>query len=83
MYVQSDLLWLTRIRLIQLSLTDGIMFYVVLALQNLEATGSIKKAQELEWVAMGGSLSMMSKGSLSHFLLFGVLAITYILCSSP
>lgn len=41
------------------------MLYVVLALQNLEATGSIRKAQELEWVALGGSLSMMSKGSLT------------------
>lgn len=41
--------------------------YLVLAVQNLEATGTIRKAQELEWVALGGSLSMMSKGDPLHF----------------
>lgn len=35
----------------------------MLAVQNLEASGTIRKAQELEWVALGGSLSMMSKGT--------------------
>jgi len=35
---------------------------VVLAVQNMEATSSISKEQDIEWSALGGSLSMMSKG---------------------
>ncbi|TDL25448.1 hypothetical protein BD410DRAFT_640014 [Rickenella mellea] len=33
----------------------------LLALQNLEATGTIAKEQGVEWAALGGSLAMMSK----------------------
>ncbi|TDL16755.1 hypothetical protein BD410DRAFT_901857 [Rickenella mellea] len=33
----------------------------LLALQNLEATGSIDMQQTVEWAALGGSLTMMSK----------------------
>lgn len=34
----------------------------VLAVQNMEAHGSVPKAQEIEFKALEGSLSMMSKG---------------------
>ncbi|KLO12174.1 hypothetical protein SCHPADRAFT_829937 [Schizopora paradoxa] len=33
----------------------------LLAVQNMEATSSISKEQDIEWSALGGSLSMMSK----------------------
>ncbi|TDL21838.1 hypothetical protein BD410DRAFT_803933 [Rickenella mellea] len=33
----------------------------LLALQNLEASGTIAKEQNIEWAALGGSLTMMSK----------------------
>lgn len=35
---------------------------VVLAVQNMEASGTVAKAQEIEFKALEGSLSMMSKG---------------------
>lgn len=38
---------------------------VVLAVQNMEASGLVTKAQEIEFMALGGSLVMMSKGLLS------------------
>ena len=37
----------------------------VLAVQNMEAHGSVAKAQEIEFKALEGSLSMMSKGAAS------------------
>jgi osomolarity two-component system sensor histidine kinase SLN1 len=37
------------------------MMSSVLAVQNMEATGSVPKDQELEFKALTGSLSMMSK----------------------
>ena len=37
----------------------------VLAVQNMEASGTIAKEQDIEWAALGGSLSMMSKGTSS------------------
>ncbi|KAI5118222.1 hypothetical protein M0805_000718 [Coniferiporia weirii] len=33
----------------------------LLAVQNMEATGPVSKGQEIEWTALSGSLSMMSK----------------------
>jgi hypothetical protein len=49
-------------------ITDNISFlkkklnpYIVLAVQNMEAAGAIPKEQELEFKALTGSLSMMSK----------------------
>lgn len=38
------------------------VFLVVLAVQNMEATGQVARAQDIEWTALSGSLSMMSKG---------------------
>ena len=35
---------------------------LVLAVQNMEASGSVAKSQEIEFKALEGSLSMMSKG---------------------
>jgi hypothetical protein len=36
----------------------------VLAVQNMEAAGVIKdKEKDIEWLALEGSLSMMSKGT--------------------
>ena len=35
---------------------------LVLAVQNIEACGSVAKSQEIECKALQGSLSMMSKG---------------------
>jgi len=35
---------------------------LVLAVQNMEASGTVVKAQEIEFNALEGSLSMMSKG---------------------
>jgi len=34
----------------------------VLAVQNMEASGTVDKGQEIEFTALEGSLSMMSKG---------------------
>ncbi|KAG9313135.1 Tco5, signal transduction HAMP domain histidine kinase [Chiua virens] len=34
---------------------------VILAVQNMEASGAVSKAQEMEFMALGGSLVMMSK----------------------
>lgn len=39
---------------------------VVLAVQNMEASGAVSKAQEIEFMALGGSLVMMSKGWFSY-----------------
>ena len=39
-----------------------VIIRVVLAVQNMEASGAILKDQEIEFSALGGSLSMMSKG---------------------
>lgn len=36
---------------------------VVLAVQNMEASGTVMKDQEIEFNALCGSLSMMSKGA--------------------
>lgn len=44
----------------ELSLSDTIR--TVLAVQNMEASGAIMKDQEIEFSALCGSLSMMSKG---------------------
>ncbi|KAG8221063.1 hypothetical protein J3R82DRAFT_2577 [Butyriboletus roseoflavus] len=38
----------------------------VLAVQNMEASGAVSKAQEIEFMALGGSLVMMSKGWFSY-----------------
>lgn len=38
---------------------------LVLAVQNMEASGTIAKDQDVEFNALGGSLSMMSKGKRS------------------
>lgn len=35
---------------------------LVLAVQNMEASCAVSKAQEIEFMALGGSLVMMSKG---------------------
>ena len=40
---------------------------VVLAVQNMEATGAFKK--DVEWTALNGSLSMMSKGRALRIIL--------------
>ena len=40
----------------------------VIAVQNMEASGIVAKEQEVEFRALEGSLSMMSKGSLSGLL---------------
>ena len=37
----------------------------VLAVQNMEASGTVAKAQEIEFKALEGSLNMMSKGKSS------------------
>lgn len=37
--------------------------YPVLAVQNMEASGTVVKDQEIEFNALCGSLSMMSKGA--------------------
>lgn len=37
----------------------------MLALQNMEATGQVATAHHIEWTALSGSLSMMSKGACS------------------
>ena len=39
-----------------------IIVILVLAVQNMEASGSVAKSQEIEFKALEGSLSMMSKG---------------------
>lgn len=39
------------------------MINIVLAVQNMEASGVIGKTQEIEFKALEGSLSMMSKGA--------------------
>lgn len=45
------------------SLTDLVFFFsLVLAVQNMEASGTVAKEQEIEFSALKGSLSMMSKG---------------------
>jgi hypothetical protein len=36
--------------------------FQVLAVQNMEAHGSVPKGQDIEFAALEGSLSMMSKG---------------------
>lgn len=36
---------------------------LVLAVQNLEASGIVSKSQDIEFKALEGSLSMMSKGA--------------------
>ena len=38
---------------------------IVLAVQNMEASGIVPRAQEIEFKALEGSLSMMSKGEQS------------------
>jgi len=43
-------------------LDGGVQCPSVLAVQNMEAAGAIAKEQELEFYALEGSLSMMSKG---------------------
>jgi hypothetical protein len=43
----------------------------VLAVQNMEASGTIAKSQEIEFRALEGSLSMMSKGNHWLAMLFG------------
>lgn len=46
------------------------VWWTVLAVQNMEATGIVPRAQEIEFKALEGSLSMMSKGKcISYFLL--------------
>jgi hypothetical protein len=40
---------------------------LVLAVQNMEASGTIAKSQEIEFKALEGSLSMMSKGQSVQF----------------
>lgn len=40
--------------------------WLVLAVQNMEASGTIAKDQEIEFNALCGSLSMMSKGTSSN-----------------
>ena len=37
----------------------------MLAVQNMEASGTVAKGQEIEFSALEGSLSMMSKGLCS------------------
>jgi len=37
-----------------------------LAVQNMEASGTVDKTQEIEFKALEGSLSMMSKGEQSN-----------------
>lgn len=44
--------------------SNVLMFNLVLAVQNMEASGVIAKTQEIEFKALEGSLSMMSKGRL-------------------
>lgn len=41
----------------------------MLAVQNMAASGTVIKDQEIEFNALSGSLSMMSKGS-AHLMLF-------------
>lgn len=36
--------------------------FAVLAVQNMEASGTVAKEQDIEFKALEGSLSMMSKG---------------------
>lgn len=45
------------------------MTVIVLAVQNMEASRVFEKEQEIEFKALEGSLSMMSKGALV-FLVF-------------
>lgn len=40
---------------------------IVLAVQNMDASGTIAKGQEIEFNALEGSLSMMSKGECYQF----------------
>lgn len=40
----------------------------VLAVQNMDASGTVAKGQEIEFNALEGSLSMMSKGTWFFFL---------------
>lgn len=42
------------------------LYPVVLAVQNMEASGAVSKTQEIEFMALGGSLVMMSKGVPSY-----------------
>lgn len=54
--------------------------YIVLAVQNMEASGIIPRAQEIEFKALEGSLSMMSKGELlvtSHVYLLSDASLGY------
>lgn len=44
--------------------SDVIPFRAVIAVQNMEASGTVAKEQEVEFRALEGSLSMMSKGEL-------------------
>lgn len=41
----------------------GLIALLVLAVQNLEASGIVSKSQDIEFKALEGSLSMMSKGA--------------------
>jgi hypothetical protein len=42
---------------------------VVLAVQNMDALGAVPKTQEIEFKALEGSLSMMSKGTVCTYYL--------------
>jgi len=50
---------------------------LVLAVQNMGASNSIPQSQEIEFTALTGSLSMMSKGASSKTSLMGYLIVRF------
>ena len=45
---------------------------LVLAVQNMEASGAVAKEQEIEFNALEGSLGMMSKGAAPRSYFFSI-----------
>lgn len=61
---RSEFLLTQLVRISSLSpLVEGLSLDLVLAVQNMEASGTIDKDQAIEFSALEGSLSMMSKGT--------------------
>lgn len=60
------------------------MLYLVLAVQNMEASGTVARDQEIEFNALCGSLSMMSKGMTSLINLTKLMkCLMTVQCDSP
>ena len=48
--------------------------FAVLAVQNMAASGTVAQKQEIEFTALKGSLTMMSKGTYDVLLLYQLIS---------